>query len=288
MLSDKFGRNYSLIVQNQNNVEIGIEPPFTCEFDVERTSYGGANYANFKIYNLNEDTRSQIRRDITDVGNLKRLVFLGGYGNDLSVCFAGDIQKAWSFRQGTDFFTNILCGDGGFAILNASANKSYRKGATNQAIVNDIVDSLKAFGVSVGAIGSISGSPQRGNSYSGNTVDILRTLTSGGFFIDANKAYVLSDTEALEGEVINIDSNSGLLGTPLRENLLTTFDMLWDPRLFIGQVVNLDSKTFKDVNGEHKVISLKHRGIISESVAGNAITTVTCMPGRFTRIRRQG
>jgi hypothetical protein len=55
--------------------------------------------------------------------------------------------------------------------------------------------------------------------------------------------------------------------------------MIFEPRFLIGQALALESFTEKNFNGVYKVIGVKHKGVISDSVCGNAITSVTLWHG---------
>lgn len=276
----KFGRNYVLNIQASESGSpvdrstITVTPPFTLEFDITRNMSGGSNVASFRVLNLNAKRRAQIRENVTDWHD-RVIQLTAGYGNNLSLVFDGTITQAWSVREGVNFVTQIESFDGGFAFANATSNLPFPANAEQVDIISTLMGDLKGYGISIGAIGSFPGKLTRGNSYSGQTCDLLRQLTGGRFYIDNGKAYALADSECIPGPVTLISKDSGLLNTPYREQTIVTIDMLFEPKLIVGQQVTLDSITAdKDINGEYKVISLKHRGTISDAVCGNAITTV--------------
>lgn len=271
----KFGRNYVLNVETRSGTTLTITLPFTLEFDITRNVMTSANVSSIRVYNLNANNRSQIRKNINDYGDIRIIQLLGGYGDNLSLMFEGNITQAWSVREGVDFITQIESFDGGYAFANALSNVSFPSQTEQRTVIDSLINDLAGAGVKPGAIGSFSGSLVRGNAYSGMTCEILQQLTGGRFYIDNGKAYALADNECISGPVTVINARSGLLGTPVREQTIITFDMLFEPKLIVGQQITLQSATAdSNINGEYKVISLKHRGLISESVAGSAITTV--------------
>lgn len=270
----KFGRNYILTIQATGGGEIVIKPPFTIEFDIKRDTLSSLNVASIRIYNLSEKTRSQIRKNQYDFGLYKKIRLDAGYGNNLSTIMIGNVTKASSVREGVNFVTSIECYDGGFAFNNAFTSQQYPSGTANTSVVANLVDSLKPYGVDRGVIGELEGSTGRGNSYSGATCNILKELTGGAFFIDNQRANILGDNEYIEGDVTVINSSTGLLGTPKREEAYLIFDMLFEPKLAVGRKIKLKSSTEKNYNGEYKVISIHHKGMISESVGGSVITSV--------------
>lgn len=273
----KFNRNYRLRIQTDTiGSYLTIELPFTIEFDITRNVLTSANVCQIRIYNLAAINRDQIRHNAFDYGNYKRIIFEAGYGDNLAVLFKGNITAAWSVREGTNFITQIECYDGGFAFVNGVVNLQVPSGTTRTTEVKAIA----AAGLpktAVGAIGDIPGVLSRGNSHSGNTMGVLGQLTGGGAFIDGEKFNSLGTNEyiaSLTGVAV-INSQSGLLGTPILEQNLVTFDMLLEPGLNPGHKVFLDSSTGAGFNGDHIVKGVKHRGMISAAVCGNAVTTGT-------------
>lgn len=282
----KFGRVYELVIQpdpeaaaiagNVNNTPIKIQLPFTIEFDISRNLQNSANTCQIRIYNLARLTRNQIRFDRTNYAVDRGVTLKAGYGINPAVIFTGNITQAYSVREGTDYVTTIECFVGGSAYINARTSRTFAAGTTIQAVVQALAESLNEFGISVGGIGKYGGVLQRDTTYVGNTLEILRQLTGGGTFIDQGKANCLNNGEYLDNltGITEVSSDSGLLGTPIQETLILTFDMIFEPRLNPGQLVKLNSVTENNFNGTYKCLSVKHRGVISPVVCGKVITTV--------------
>lgn len=283
---DKYNRNYILLIEKKDGTLLRVTRPFTVEFDIHRNSLSSANVASIRVYNLSPNNRGQIRKDQFDFGDLRSITFAAGYGDNLSLAFKGNISQAWSVREGTNMVTQIESYDGGYAYINAVTNDQFPKDTPQSSILDSLVKNLP--GVSVGAIGSYEGQISRGNSYNGSTTDILNQITGGGFFIDNGKANCLNDDECLEGDIPLVNAQSGLLGTPVKESTYINFDMLFEPSLRVGQLIELQTLTSDNFNGTHKVLSLKHHGMISEAVCGVAITSVGLLPGVFTPIPQEG
>lgn len=270
----KFGRNYNLSVQTILESFLHVSLPFTIEFDITRNTYSSTNVASVRVYNLAEGNRTAIRKDVFDYGDLRTLSLRAGYGTNLPEIFSGNITQAWSVREGNNFITQIESFDGGYAFTNAKINESFPQGTTELEIIKSLIATMPA--ISFGAVGdSFSGSIGRGNTYSGSSCSLAAELGNGQFFIDGGKAFFLADNECRQGQIQLIDSQSGLLGTPLREQSLITFDMIFEPRIVTGQLIELKSSTDVNFNGAYKVVSVKHRGMISPAVCGDAITSLT-------------
>lgn len=278
----KYNRNYLLLIQKKDFTTLKITLPFTVEFDIHRNSLSSANTCSIRIYNLSPNNRTQIRKDQFDWADLRSISFAAGYGDKLSLAFQGNISQAWSVREGSNMITQIECYDGGYAYVNAVTNNQFPADTTQESIIDSLASSLP--GVTKGAIGSYPGQISRGNSLSGPTTDLLDEATGGGFFIDNGKAHCLNDNECLAGDIPLINSKSGLLGTPIKEQTYINFDVLFEPSLKVGQLIRLESETADHFNGTHKVLSIKHRGMISDAVCGTAITSVGLLPGAFAPI----
>lgn len=272
---NKFGRNYELNIQTQRSTTLTVALPFTIEFDITRNVLSSANTSSIRVYNLSQNNRNQVRKNVTDYGDLRLISLRAGYGSNLPIIFSGNISHAWNVRESNNFITQVDSFDGGFAFANGFTQESFPSETPQQTVVETLLNNLDQQGVSFGAVGNIQGVLSRGNSYSGPTTSLLKELSGGGFFIDNQKSYVLSDNEALPARGISvINAQSGLLGTPILEQTILHFDMIFEPRLIIGQVIKLDSLNPVVPNGDYKVVSLKHRGMISDAVCGDAITSV--------------
>lgn len=277
----KFGRNYILTVELQDGQTLTIGPPFTLEFDITRHTLNSANIASFRIYNLSKNHRSLIRKDVTALWDFRTVRLKAGYGNTLPVVFNGNITQAWSVREGNNFITQIESFDGGEAYVTGDTNVTYPKGTPFQSIITALANSLP--GVSVGAIGSYPGVTNRASSYVGPTMSILSELTGGGCFIDNGKIFCLGNNECQIGSTLVINSQSGLLGTPMRQQTILSFDLVFEPGLVAGQKILLDSRegdvTGANFNGIYKIVTLHHHGMISAAVCGDAITNIEMFYG---------
>ena len=83
--------------------------------------------------------------------------------------------------------------------------------------------------------------------------------------------------EIIVGEIPVISSATGLLGSPRRGNATLEFDMIFEPRLTIYQLVRLDSTTQPLYNRNWKVMGIEHQGTISPRISGDALTKVTLL-----------
>lgn len=273
----KFGRNYELAIQTINGGLLTVTLPFTMRMDITRKTLASANVCQVILYNLSEFNRNEIHFNSFNQSLYRSITVRAGYGTSLTEVFTGNISQAWSVREGVDFITQIECFDAGFAYVNGDVNLSFVAGTPERVVIAALMKALP--NVTIGAIGSFDRPLPRGNTYSGNPAQLLAEITGGAFFIDNGKAYALKSDEYVaqvttqSQPVTIINDASGLLGTPVQEQTIVRFDMLFEPSLNIGRLVSIASITNPDVNGLYRLTSVKHRGIISSSVGGELITS---------------
>ena len=257
-----------------------IPPQYTVDFSITRAALGGTQYATFKIKNLGVQIRNQIYKDPYALTEYLAVQFQAGYVGDasLATCFNGFILSAGSYRQGQDFITEIQAYDGGPAMANGFYNQVVASGATYAQAITKLAKSLPNFGGQV-YVGAFNKTFPRGRSLMGNTWNVILELTDGLAYIDNGNVVALNYNEALQAPLQQIDSSSGLLGSPKRTATGIELDILFEPRLVVGQYVSLVSTTNPIYNGVYKVQGFTHRGTISPAVAGDAITTVELFVG---------
>lgn len=267
-------------------VNLTIEPPYTIEFEVRRTSLSSSQTATFRLYNLARETRDQIQKDWFAVADIRALQFSAGYeGEALAMLFNGTVKQATSYRRipGTDVVTEIEGWDGAAAMANGYSLRSVAGGA----LFSDLLKSLAADLPNLAAtpiIGSFPTRTSRGAVFAGNTWNYILQLSQGMAIIDNNQLKVLNQDEVIQAEIPVITSDSGLLGSPVRANAMIRATVLFEPRLTVGQIVELRSSVNPVYNGAYKVMGFVHRGIISPAVDGERKTEVTLWDG----IRNQG
>jgi hypothetical protein len=293
MATNKFGRNYALAVAS--NIDptkyINVAPPFTLQFDINRSVNGSLNTANLKVINLNPDTRNRMLKDFYDTSQRngqRRVILQAGYGNGfLPTIFYGTIQRCYSFRQGTEYITEITGQTGNYATNFAWDGPPFAAGTTDAVVLDALVTSLASQAkMNKGFIGNFPNKSIRGRTYTGQIVDIIREISGAALFLDNNQINVLNNGENVPaGTPILINSDMGLLGTPRREESNMIIPILFNPQITPGCLVNIQSRTIeqaitstttalKSFNGITKVNSVRHAGTISDAVCGEALTEI--------------
>lgn len=278
MAAKRFLRSYRLTMMTSIYSTMVVTPPFTIEFDVQRDFMSSANVCMIRIMNLNEHNRNLLMKDPTEVIGYRSVELAAGYGDQLIKIFSGNMTRCWSVREGDTWVTSLECFDGGAAIAQAITNQPVGPRTPNQQIVERLIKDLAPYGVSRGVVGTVTGTTSRSTALNGPTTKLLTDFTKGTFFIDQGKANVLGDNECI-GQVVQIDADTGLQGTPILEQYKLSFTMVFEPKLNIGQVIQLTSQIDR-FNGYYRVASIKHTGTISEFVGGDCKTRISCQYGK--------
>ena len=277
---EKLNRQYRLTIQsvddNDNPIDeaIIITNPITIRFSVNRTLFADINSLDVEIYNLAPDTYNKLFFDYFNV-NRRTIILEAGYkGQELSIIFIGDVWNCYTSRQGCDIITKIHALVGlkslqlqtDLTLGGISRNKILTQAAHDMAMDIEIY----------------SGEDKKFNravSLSGNSYGIIQKYSDNHAFIDNNTIKVLDDRDAIQGEVVLINDQSGLLGVPKHEDALLSVDMILEPRIMIGQIIEIQSRIMSEFDGQYKVYGIKHEGVISDAVSSSAITTLEMLVG---------
>lgn len=277
----KFGRTYSLSVEVAGGGNVTITPPLTLILDVRRNSLASANVATFRVLNLGERTRNAIYKDRYAVTEFRAIQLRAGYEDFAPLIFNGNVKQAYSYRQGTEMITEIEAYDGGFAMVNGFTSTTLSAGQNVANVIRSLASTLPGLS-SVPIVGDFVGSNKRGEVLMGNTWSLIQQKSAGLAIIDNGQVKALRDNEAIEGQIPIVDSSTGLLNSPRRSDAMIEFDMLFEPRLTVGQVLALKSSTNPIFDGVYKVMGFSHRATISPAVGGGAKTTVNLWLGTQT------
>jgi hypothetical protein len=278
----KFNRKFRLlieIIENGETKTLEIKSPLTIQFQIERNSASSLNSASIRVYNLTENNRNAIFQNIYDIRNAqsrRKVILQAGYGDELSTIFIGGMNEAYSYRQSTEIITFINALDGGIEAYNSYINKTFEAGLTKENLFKELAKSL---GLPIGTIGETQGESKRGVAVNGNTFTLLKKDFKDEFFIDLGTIHKLKPNEAIKGKVPLINSDTGLLGTPLLQGVYLQVDLIFEPRLKVGQLIQIESSFNKKFDGQYKIIGIRHNAIISEATSGEATTTLQLLLG---------
>jgi hypothetical protein len=294
MGNDKFNLFYSLTVQmNQTKSSaVIINYPITLMANIKKGIGSTFNSANITVYNLGEHLRNAIAKPRYDTANFTFVSLSAGYSaGNLVEIFSGNILQAYSVRVGNNIETRILASEGVFAANNAFINKTYNKGFSLQDFALEIIGSLSNVqtpsgtvetGLTKGVMGNV-GAPEkiftRGITINSNTWTLANKYFKHQFFIDNGFINLMNVNDAFVGFVPLISSATGLLNTPVIQDNSLDVEVLFEPQIVVGQVIEVRSTTFRNINGQWKVQGLSHDLTISEGTSSQGITKLNLFLG---------
>lgn len=288
----KLQRRFKLTVDSRRlygaeQKPVVVENPYTIDFEVTRNNFSSSNHAVINVYNLSKSTRERIRYDFADIGlQVGRLVTLevGYTGENLATIFYGQITSCKSVRNGVNFMTTIEANDIGWALKIPRYQNTWAAGKNYLEIVQNIIDSLKPYGVKPGYIDPVLAEKQilTDTAYDDDVYSILRNLTENRFYIDNGTANVFDMNRTQEGNIQELSSETGLIGTPDYYFNQIKISHIMLPDIRMSQRIKLKSRTFaNDYNGDDypwfKVIGITHSGMISDTAGGECTTELTLL-----------
>lgn len=300
---EKFGRFYRIVFrigklkqvgaydQSSIDEELVVEYPLTADLAVSRSVYSQVNTAFVNIYGLAQLTREKLYKDRYDTIKYIEMEIYAGYEDFDARIFNGTVKECQSYKEsgGTEFITEIEAWDGGLAVERGNDNNSFAAGTNYPTVLETLCQNMP--NIQIGAI-----SPDYEEKtllrphFAGNkTYDDLSDLVGGNIFIDNEYIYFLSDRDVIDGEVSLINIDSGLLGSPRRRDTILTLDLIFEPRITVGQQIALESKNLPYLNGVYKVLGVNHEGTISGAKCGSMITTLDLFIGTelFRMVQRK-
>jgi hypothetical protein len=223
-------------------------------FNISKGVSGSANTAEIKIWNLSEDHRNSVGKELDDI------ILEAGYmppegGGNVGILFQGQIRDVEHTRDGPDIITIISCGDGDRAFRKATISKTYPKGTPVQEVVEGIYKELEKEGIKKGEWkfpDDIDAKKfKRPYSMCGACSRELNTLGRGkGFYwsVQNETMEVIPSDGHLPGVVL-ITPETGMINTPTITDNGVKVSALLNPEVRPNRTVKIESQTL-EMNGE--------------------------------------
>lgn len=248
-----------------------ITNPIGINFSVDRGIYSQRQSLEIDIFNLNKEHRRKLFRDRFQDKYLMCVLEAGYEDMGMAVIFAGFVWSCYSKREGTNTVTHITANTNlgeQYAVVNATLEK----GQTIQDVVDACMKSVPYYTTGKQSIPDFTFI--KPVSLADNAFRILRTYTGKRVYSDLMQVYVLDDDEAIEGYVEEITDSSGLLGTPERKDATLTVKTMFEPRLVVGQIIQIKSSVAEEFDGQYKIFGISHRGSINDAAGGKLETII--------------
>lgn len=182
-------------------------------FSIEKTLGKTPNTCELEIFNLAEETRTALVRKPL------RVFLEAGYDDAPTLLFSGDLRWGESLRDGVDWQTKLLLGDGARAYAQARINRAYAKGTPLLTVLRDAASAIGlALPNEATSSDDLRSQLAAGESLSGLASDELtRLLAPYGYewSIQDGRLQVLRNDQvrASTARVIS-EEDSGMLATP--------------------------------------------------------------------------
>lgn len=273
---NKFQCHYKLTLQwfeEDQPVQTVITDPISIQFDIQKALFQSTNVAKIVVFNMDGEVRESIYQDrlVFDKAKTKMLTLEAGYGDNLTLICLGYIQECYSERQGTDFVTTIEVLDPD--ILSQYTSVTFEAGTTFEEAYKYLASQFP--NLQQGERGELVGEFQTPTIFEGNSFVAINKLTGGHTFIDNGVINTLNDNETLtDYGVYLIESDTGLLETPKRREAILEVNMIFEPTLRLGQMVEIKSATQSRFDGQYKINGISHKCSILSAEGGNRTTSI--------------
>jgi hypothetical protein len=223
-------------------------------FEIRQTDVITPNTAYIRVYNLSDATSKSIRDEFT------RVVLQAGYREgELQQVFAGTIVRVdRGHESNTDSYVDIYAVDGDIASNFGNLNGTLEAGATPKDQLDRVVKAMQSEDpdfdpTAPSNLAYTGGVLPRGKVLYGLGPEHLRRLgmtTGTRFSIQDGKLVAVPVNGYLASEAVVLSGQTGLIGWPIitQDGLMVT--CLLNPRIAIGNRVQIDNKAINGVTNK--------------------------------------
>lgn len=305
----KLQRTYQMMVTGRSGLPVYVRYPLTLSFSVTKHIFSGSSSANFSLYNLNKANRNEILFDEATKERGYPITLNAGYdSNDVSgpaivtstvagspgaraaisslpQIFNGFVKVAYTERSGGDLITRInalVTGD-----ITSEKPTAYFPSNFVIKAGTSFVGTVKTLMRLLGSVspGEVVVTPTpavatRDRVFTGMVWNALQELTppGGNVFIENGRCNMLGQKDTMPGSnnLAVLKSSTGLLNIPKYNGYTVECSCVFEPSIAIGNRITLQSDFLTEVNKHvYKVREFTHRGTISGSESGEAVTEMS-------------
>jgi hypothetical protein len=238
----QFGRGFSLQLAGQQDiVEVGMD--LRVRFQITANDIETPNVAVIRVYNLSSERVKYLISEFTQV------TVAAGYGENIGTIFKGQVKQ---FRRGkernVDSYLDILCADGDAAYTLGVVNTSLPAGASANQRFQTLTQSLGVPADPSTTNVLAANQPTGGILPRGKVMfglaryymgDLARTANVR-WSIQGGRAVLVPITGYLPGDIIKINSSSGMVGVPEANEQGIAVTCLLNPAIQVGYQVQIN------------------------------------------------
>ncbi|MCX2589732.1 hypothetical protein OQ435_16295 [Proteus penneri] len=272
----QFGRQLKLVIgSDKQSLEI---TNLRVTFEVKKTLTPEPNPAVIRIYNL-----CASHRNLLTSKEFNRASLSVGY-EELRQIYAGDIVEANTLRDGEDFISELICGDGFKAYTSSVVNKTLSAGKSDAEIMKE---STQSMGIETGVVDLLKDRQlPRGKVMFGDPRELLHKIAKNNdaqWSIQDGQMTVLPKDKVLaDNEGFVLSQETGMVGSPEKTDDGLSLTCLCNPSLRIGGLVRVQS-IMPEYNGDYKITELSHEG---DFLGDDWYSQITCIGGRFKKVEK--
>lgn len=221
-------------------------------FNIKKTSDSNANEAKIELYNVNPDHATQLLNKGTDI------LLMAGYEGNEQMIFTGQVRRATRKVEGTDRIILLETGDGDKALQDATVNKTFTKGSTDEQIIKECQSCM---GVPTGHQDTVATKPRsRGKTISGKASKELTKVAikhEAQWSIQDGQLLMLTGDNTRPNATFLINDDTGMLGSPEETEDGVKVCTLLNPAYLIGGVAKIEAISYQ---GGIRIESIEHSG----------------------------
>jgi hypothetical protein len=212
-------------------------------FEIRQATTQAPGHANVTVTNPKKATANSIKE-------YDHLTIDAGYRDGHATLFEGEIvQKRYGRENPTDTYLHVLAKEGSKAYSYAIVNKTLAKGHTFRDQVDACLEALKPFGITAGYIADLGSMKMpRGRALFGMVREQLRAVcqsTGTWWRITGNKLEIFKPEEGRPGNVVVLNSRTGLIGMPVQTFNGIEAKCLLNPNIKPGSMVQIDEASIQ-------------------------------------------
>lgn len=267
-----YGRRYRVVVSDQNGQALDVSD-LQCTFNIRKVINQTPPFSTVVIYNLNPVTELAILEE-----GYRIIVEAGYEGSQYGTIFDGDVIEP--IRDKPDNVTERL------TIYALGANRQFNQAFANFSVnrgqsARSLLQNLASKSTVTTNFGQISDYVSdiklpRGKAVFGMTRDYIRQIAQASnvaAYSEDGAINLIHAADPPSGEIIDLTSDSGLIGTPVQQGLGVSFKCLLNPSIHINSMVHIDDSLIQaqafpigqvprplDKQGIYRVMGVTHTG----------------------------
>lgn len=252
-------------------------------FRVNQKQLQSPTNASIVISNLSDTTANQIQKE----GQIVTLE--AGYEDGYGLIFKGEIiQKRKGRENPTDTFLGITATSGDTAYNFGVVKKTLAAGHTLRDQVDTVLEAWKPYGITAGHIADLgSTKAPRAAVLFGLGRDVLRDIcftANCAWSIQNQKLQIVKNTQTLPGDVIVLNSGTGLIGMPEQTMNGVEGKCLLNPKIGPGTRIKIDQASIQTMEFSPNYLATPQNDIASGMVAADGqYKVVWCQHSGDTR-----